>query len=86
MKIILIVPYFGETPKWIEYFIKSCEYNTEINWLLYSDIEVKKDLPKNVYVKKANLEDFNKLASSRLYLPINIIYPYISYIRIICIC
>ncbi len=76
MKIIIIVPYFGKTPGWIDYFIKSCSYNPEINWLLFSDIIIKSWLPKNVHLEKADIEDFNKLATSKLNLPINIINLY----------
>jgi len=76
MKILLIIPFFGKTPGWMDYFLLSCSYNPNINWLLYSDIVIKSELPKNVHLEKVNLEDFNKLATSRLNLPVRIINPY----------
>lgn len=34
MKIKLIIPYFGKLPGYFEFFLKSCEINTEIEYLI----------------------------------------------------
>lgn len=77
MKILLIIPYFGKTPDWIEYFLISCSYNKSVNWLLYGDLEINKQrIPSNVFVEKKNISDFNQLASKKLSLKINVTNPY----------
>lgn len=75
-KILLIVPYFGTTPPWIEYYITSCRYNPSINWLLYGNLEIKQSVPDNVLVVRSTIDDFNKLASKKLSFNVKIIYPY----------
>lgn len=43
----IIVPYFGQTPPWIDLFLRSCEANPGFRWLLVGDIAVR-DPPGNV--------------------------------------
>ncbi|HIF9202276.1 TPA: DUF6625 family protein [Photobacterium damselae] len=50
-KIVIILPYYGKLPAFIYMWLKSCESNSTIDWLLISDDEnlhIKKSLPKNV--------------------------------------
>jgi len=71
-KICLVIPYFGKWPDWFGFYLKSCEFNPTINWLIYTDCKTPKNPPKNVRFISANIEDFNKLASDKLKLKINI--------------
>ncbi len=76
MKILIIIPFFGKTPVWINYFIRSCEINTKFNWLLYGDLKTSISLPDNVKITAAKINDFNSLASKKLGFPISIVNPY----------
>ncbi len=76
MKIIFIIPYFGKTPGWIDYFIKSCSYNPDYSWLIYGNIKCKNNELKNIKFINADINDFNRLASERLKLSVNIMHPY----------
>ncbi len=76
MKILIIIPYFGKWPAWMDYFLQSCSYNPSIHWLLYSNCEEPIDCPDNILFKSKTLNDFNILASEKLMLKINIYNPY----------
>jgi hypothetical protein len=74
--VLIIIPYFGTTPVWIDYFIKSCSLNVDFHWLIYGNLIIPGTIPANVSFVKAELEDFNRLASNKLNFPVRIIHPY----------
>ncbi len=76
--IIIIIPYFGNTPSWLSYFLLSCKANNEIHWLIYSDLDIDQDWGKNknLQIEKKSLMDFNKLASQKLNIKASISDPY----------
>ena len=76
MKVLIIIPYFGELPPWFDFFLQTCEANPEFSWLIYSNCENPDITPENVKFITANLLDFNRLSSKKLNLKINIINPY----------
>src|SRR4030042_5646412 len=76
MKILIIVPFFGKCPKWIEPFLLSCKYNPAISWLIYTDFEKTVPYPNNIHFVNGSLSDFNRIASRKLKLNINISNPY----------
>jgi len=58
-------------------FLKSCEANPTINWLLVTDQTVNpEELPKNVIVKQTNFIDLVSHISDVLGFEVNIPYPY----------
>jgi len=76
MRVLIIIPYFGSCPEWIDYFLQSCRYNPSVTWLIYSNIDKPDNCPSNVFFIKKTLSDFNELASKRLNLSIKIFNPY----------
>lgn len=76
MKVLILIPYFGTWPAWMEYFMASCRTNPGFNWIIFSDAPKPAELPENVRFKACSLPEFNKLASSTLDLEINIDNPY----------
>ena len=76
MRVLIIIPYFGNWPPWIEYFFQSCQYNPSFSWLIYTDCKIPTEIPKNIQFFKKNISDFNHLASSKLDLKIKIHNPY----------
>ena len=76
MKILIIIPYFGDWPPWFSYFLQTCEANPSFSWLLYSDCKKPKEIPPNIRIIQKNLSQFNQLASRKLNLKINIRNPY----------
>ena len=62
MKICFIVVYYGEFPVWFPFFLKSCEYNNNINWMFVTDIEYVGNVPSNVKFLKLSLQEYKKIA------------------------
>ena len=63
-RICVINTYWGTWPSWLAGFLRSCEFNTDIDWLIFSDIPPPDLLPANVRVVDASLRDVTALASS----------------------
>lgn len=64
--IVLLIPYFGRWPFWMPLFLKSCRYNPDIQWILYSDCGEPTDLPSNVRYVDISFSDYCKKVSDRL--------------------
>ena len=57
-----VVPYFGKLPSNIEIFLKTCEYNKNFNWLLFTDDKTKYQYSDNVLNVQCTFEQFvNKI-------------------------
>jgi hypothetical protein len=76
MKVIILIPYFGGWPPWIDFFLKTCAYNPGFTWIMLSDAGKPGKCPPNVRFEPFSMEDFNRLASSRLGLEIAVRNPY----------
>lgn len=56
--IAFVIPYFGKLPgKGFELWLKSCEYNPTIDWLIFTDDHTQYYYPSNVKVKYCTFED-----------------------------
>jgi len=64
--IVLVNCYFGDFPWYFTFFIKSCEANPTVNFIIFSDSKYDSYLPDNVKIMPFNLMDFNLLASKKL--------------------
>ena len=58
--ICLVVPYFGEFPNYFQLFLKSCEKNYDIHWLIITDNDTNYLYPKNVKKIKMEFNQFKK--------------------------
>jgi hypothetical protein len=76
IKIGIIVVYFGQWPEWINYFIKSCERNTEIDFIVFNDCQTSLSHYKNIRNVSLTLDEFNILASKKLGFKVRINNPY----------
>jgi hypothetical protein len=76
LKITIIIPFFGKLPSISTLFFFSCTYNKIFRILYFSDQKKPIELPANVEYIYFTLQDFNLLASAKLGLKINILYPY----------
>ena len=76
MKVLIIIPYFGSLPPWINYFLRSCKFNPAFNWQIFTDNKNPSNCPSNVKFTYLTLSEFNNLASGSLSLNIRIIKPY----------
>ena len=80
-KIILIVPYFGKWPLWINYHFESICSNKSIDWLFVTDCEIPKRGMKNVIFKKMTMEYFNLMINEKLNLNISMSFKKVCDIR-----
>lgn len=65
-KIVLVNCYFGKFPWYFNFFLKSCQTNPTVDFIIFSDSEYDSYLPDNVKIIPFNLMDFNSLASTKL--------------------
>lgn len=65
-KIILIIPYFGSWPSWINYFIRSCAQNPTITWLMYTDCGEPEYKADNVIFKHCSFALYQQKVSTKL--------------------
>lgn len=75
-RICLIICYFGNWPSWFGYFLESCRYNQEIDWLIFSDNNLPHNTENNIKFFHFRKEDFNHLATRKLGFSIAIQDPY----------
>lgn len=66
MKIKLIIPYFGKFPNYFEFFLKSCEANHEIEFLIFTDQKVFPAGPSNVFFHVLPFDAFKKTVQQKL--------------------
>ena len=59
-KIAIIGVYYGKFPDWMQYWLKSCEANKNIDFFIVTD-KTDLDTPKNVKVINMNFQELKKL-------------------------
>lgn len=64
-RIAIVVTYFGRLPVWMPAFLRSCETNPGVDWLIYTDDEPPQ-APANVHFKTLDLPGFNARASKAI--------------------
>ncbi len=74
-RIVLINCYFGSFPSFFECFLKSCEMNTEIDYLIFSD-NTREDLPSNVKIINTTFDELKKQIQSKFDFDITLNAPY----------
>lgn len=55
-----IIPYFGEWPVWMPFFLESCKSQEGYEWLLLGDNELTIESPRNVTFLKMGLDDVHQ--------------------------
>jgi hypothetical protein len=64
--IIILIPYFGQWPEWIDLFLVSCQWNSTIHWVFITDCGAPTCLPENVRFVHMSFDEYRKLVSERL--------------------
>jgi hypothetical protein len=65
-RIAILIPYFGDWPVWMNFFIESCRWNRDIDWLLISDREPPENSAPNVCYHRVSFEDYREQLSDAL--------------------
>ena len=66
MKIKIVIPYFGGFPNYFEFFLKSCEVNQEIDFLIFTDQSAFPAYPSNVSFHVLSFDSFKKIVQQKL--------------------
>ena len=76
-RIVFIIPYIGNYPWYFPYFLHSCRYNPDIDFLIFSgNLKEQLELPANVKIIPCSIEQFRKDASSKLGFEVAVESPY----------
>lgn len=74
--ILLLMPYFGKWPDWIEFFLESCKANPSVDWLFFTDCGEPENRAPNVHFEPVTLEEYCRRASERIGLEFRTSNPY----------
>src|SRR5690625_2795809 len=74
--IVIIICYFGKFPWYFLYFLHSCKYNMDIDFVIITDNNVKYESSPNVRIVKRTLSEIKKVASRKLGFKVEIDFPY----------
>lgn len=75
-KCCFIAPYFGKLPKFFPVFLKTCSWNPDYNWLIYTDDTTPYNYPKNVKVIYISFQNLRKRIESNFQFKICLDRPY----------
>ncbi len=75
-KICVLNVYFGNWPRWMPFFLVSCELNADIDFIFFSDIPLPCDTPSNIRSVQLTKDNFNSLATKKLGFTTEIKNPY----------
>lgn len=76
MKKCLILPYFGPFNNYFDLWLNSAEYNDDIDWLIFTDNELKRNVASNIKWVKMSFDDLKCLFKSKLEINISLNKPY----------
>lgn len=74
--LLLIIPFFGKFNNYFHLFLKSCEYNPSINWLIITDDDTPYNYPSNVKVRYMSFAELRQKIQSNFDFPISLPHPY----------
>ncbi len=75
-RIVILVPYFGRWPFWIDFFWESMRWNQAIDWRFYTDCGVPANAPDNASFFECSYQSYQDRVSSALGLAFNPAGPY----------
>lgn len=76
MKKTIVIPYFGKFPAHFKLFLRSCEYNSGYNWLIFTDNQEHYNYPSNVRKISMSFNDLRKLIQKKFKFQIRLKVPY----------
>ena len=74
-RIKLIVCYYGKFPEWMNVWLKSCELNSNIDFMIVTDIKLG-ELPSNVTILNIGFNELKKHFSNVLGFEVSLETPY----------
>lgn len=75
-KVVFIIPYFGKFNNYFPLFLLSCKYNSDFNWLIFTDDETNYEYPSNVKVIYKTFEEIKSDFQRKFDFAISLEKPY----------
>lgn len=75
-KIIIIIPYYGTWPSYLNLYFKSLEYNKCFDVIFVTDLVAPKFVPNNVFFKHLTFDDLKIKIRDIFKIDTNHLYPY----------
>jgi uncharacterized protein DUF6625 len=75
MKAVIIVVYFGKLPPWIDYFVHSCAFNRDIDWIVFTDQTNAPTAPANLRFLPLSQDAFRSRVFEKLRIERGILSP-----------
>lgn len=72
MKIALIECWFGPYPPWHDLYLRTCERNADVSWIVFSDQPIPRRVPSNVIFLTLTKNELAARASRALGVPIDL--------------
>ena len=73
---IIFSPYFGKLPSNFNLWLKSCSYNKEFNFVVFTDDNTKFNIPNNVKIIYMTFKDFKEIVQKNFNFNITLNSPY----------
>jgi hypothetical protein len=74
--LILLCPYFGRWPAWMNFFVESCKWNPDVRWRFYTDCGEPENRAGNIDYVPISFDDYKALVRSRLGIAFDPADPY----------
>jgi hypothetical protein len=74
--LIMLMPYFGHWPEWMNLFIESCKWNPDVRWRFFTDCGEPENKAANVDYVHLRFEDYKALVRNRLRIDFDPSDPY----------
>ena len=65
-RLLFLIPYFGRWPFWLPFFLQSCRFNPDVQWLFFTDCGTPPNAPDNVRFRAMSFDDYCTTVSARL--------------------
>ena len=75
-RVCFIILYFGTLPNYFPLFLKSCEYNKNIDWFIFGDEIEKYEFPSNVYKFIRTFDEIREEIQKKFDFKISLTAPY----------
>lgn len=71
-----IIPYFGKLPCYFNLFLKSCSFNPDYNWIIFTDDQTNFVYPENVKRISMTFDNFKEIVNKKFGMDVNLKRPY----------
>ena len=76
---VFIIPYFGKMNNYFELFLKSCKWNNDFDWLIFTDDKALYNYPKNVTVNYCTFNELDSFIYTKVGFHVNTPYKLCDY-------